>query len=249
GTQLPQAVGAAMAFAYRGERRVVGSWIGDGTAAQGDFHHALNFASVFRPPCVLHVVHNQWAISTHRNIATGGATFAARADAYRLPGLRVDGNDFLDVYAAESWAIERARRGGGPSLVEFVTYRRDAHSTSDDPSQYRPADEANHWPGGDPIERLKQHLIKIGEWSETSQSSLSGALETEIAATFQKAESFGTWSQGLGHSADALFEDVYASVPAHLQSQRDELCGTVPRPQQEDPAILSFEEASQRAAG
>ena len=83
GTQLPQAVGAAMAFAYRGERRVVGAWIGDGTAAQGDFHHALNFASVYRPPCVLHVVDNQWAISTHRNLATGGATFAARADAYQ----------------------------------------------------------------------------------------------------------------------------------------------------------------------
>jgi 2-oxoisovalerate dehydrogenase E1 component alpha subunit len=102
GTQLPQAVGAAMAFAYRGERRVVGVWIGDGTAAQGDFHHALNFASVFKPPCVLHVVDNQWAISTHRNLSTGGATFAARADAYRLPGLRVDGNDFLAVHAVEA---------------------------------------------------------------------------------------------------------------------------------------------------
>ncbi len=123
-----------MAFAYRGERRTVGTWVGDGTAAQGDFHHALNFASVFRPPCVLHVVDNQWAISTHRNISTGGATFAARADAYRLPGLRVDGNDFLAVHAAEAWAIERARRGGGPTLLELVTYRCDAHSTSDDPA-------------------------------------------------------------------------------------------------------------------
>lgn len=249
GTQLPQAVGAAMAFAYRGERQTVGAWVGDGTAAQGDFHHALNFASVFRPPCVLHVVDNQWAISTHRNLSTGGATFAARADAYRLPGLRVDGNDFLAVHAVESWALERARRGGGPSLVELVTYRRDAHSTSDDPSQYRPADEANHWPGGDPIERLKQHLIKIGEWSEASHGSLNSALETEIAATFQRAESLGTWTQGLGHAAEDLFEDVYSSLPAHLQSQRDELCGNVPPQQKEEPAILSFEEASQRAAG
>src|SRR3954470_9576387 len=249
GTQWPQAVGAAMAFAYRGERKVVGAWAGDGTAAQGDFHHALNFASVFRPPCVLHVVDNQWAISTHRNISTGGTTFAARADAYRLPGLRVDGNDFLAVHAAEAWAIERARRGGGPTLVELVTYRREAHSTSDDPSQYRPADEANHWPGGDPIERLKQHLIKIGEWSEASHGSLNSALDTEIAATFQQAESFGTWSQGLGHAAESLFEDVYASLPMHLQNQRDELCGNVPAPAKEEPAILSFEEASQRAAG
>jgi 2-oxoisovalerate dehydrogenase E1 component alpha subunit len=249
GTQLPQAVGAAMAFAYRGDRRTVGTWAGDGTAAQGDFHHALNFASVFRPPCVLHVVDNQWAISTHRNLSTGGATFAARADAYRLPGLRVDGNDFLAVHAAESWAVERARRGAGPTLVELVTYRRDAHSTSDDPSQYRPADEANHWPGGDPIERLKQHLIKIGEWSEASHGSLNSALDTEIAATFQQAESFGTWSQGLGHSAEALFEDVYASLPGHLQTQRDELCGDASAQAKEEPSILSFEEASQRAAG
>src|SRR5882757_9972970 len=185
GTQLPQAVGAAMAFTYRGERNTVGVWVGDGTSAQGDFHYALNFASVYKPPCVLHVVDNQWAISTHRNLSTGGATFAARADAYRLPGLRVDGNDFLAVHAAESWAVERARRGGGPTLVELVTYRRDAHSTSDDPTQYRAANEAEHWPGGDPIERLKQHLIKIGEWSEASHGSLNSALDTEIAATFQ----------------------------------------------------------------
>ncbi len=249
GTQLPQAVGAAMAFAYRGERKVVGTWVGDGTAAQGDFHHALNFASVFRPPSILHVVDNQWAISTHRNLSTGGATFAARADAYRLPGLRVDGNDFLAVQAAESWAVERARRGGGPTLVELVTYRREAHSTSDDPSQYRAVDEANHWPGGDPIERLKQHLIKIGEWSDVSHRALRSALESEIAATFQQAEAFGTWAEGLGHAAETLFEDVYAEVPGHLQNQRDELCGNVPVEPKEEPAILSFEEATQRAAG
>jgi 2-oxoisovalerate dehydrogenase E1 component alpha subunit len=249
GTQLPQAVGAAMAFAYRGERKTVAAWVGDGTAAQGDFHHALNFASVFRPPCIMHVVDNQWAISTHRNIATGGATFASRADAYRLPGLRVDGNDFLAVHAAEAWAVERARRGGGPTLLELVTYRRDAHSTSDDPSQYRPADEADHWPGGDPIERLKGHLIKIGEWSESLHDSLHAALETEVAATFQQAEAFGTWSQGLGHAAEALFEDVYATLPDHLQVQRDELCGNAPETSKEEPSILSFQEASQRAAG
>jgi 2-oxoisovalerate dehydrogenase E1 component alpha subunit len=223
GTQLPQAVGAAMAFAYRGERRVVGAWIGDGTAAQGDFHHALNFASVFRPPCVLHVVDNQWAISTHRNLSTGGATFAGRADAYRLPGLRVDGNDFLAVYAAEEWAIERARRGGGPTLVELVTYRRDAHSTSDDPAHYRPADEAAHWPGGDPIQRLKQHLVNLGEWSDESHRALDAALEQELADTFQQAESFGSLATGLGHAPGAIFDDVYESMPSHLQRQRAEM--------------------------
>ncbi|HEX5472710.1 MAG TPA: thiamine pyrophosphate-dependent dehydrogenase E1 component subunit alpha, partial [Lacipirellulaceae bacterium] len=248
GTQLPQAVGAAMSFAYRGERRVVGAWVGDGTAAQGDFHHALNFASVYRPPCVMHVVDNQWAISTHRNLSTGGATFAARADAYRLPGLRVDGNDYLAVFAAESWAVERARRGGGPTLVDLVTYRREAHSTSDDPAQYRAAGEADHWPGGDPVERLKQHLIKIGEWSESSHGALSSALEQEVAATFQQAESYGTAAHGLGHAAETVFDDVYTSLPNHLQTQRDELCGDVPA-QKEEFSILSFEEASQRVAG
>jgi 2-oxoisovalerate dehydrogenase E1 component alpha subunit len=249
GTQFPQAVGAAMAFAYRGERRVVGTWIGDGTAAQGDFHHALNFASVFRPPCVLHVVDNQWAISTHRNIATGGATFAARADAYRLPGLRVDGNDFLAVHAAEAWAVERARRGGGPTLIELVTYRSDAHSTSDDATQYRAANEADHWPGGDPIERLKQHLIAMGEWSQQSHQELTEALEREVATTFKIAESFGTVTEGLGHANETLFEQVYATLPPHLQAQRAELLADTSAAPKEELSILSFAEASQRAAG
>jgi 2-oxoisovalerate dehydrogenase E1 component alpha subunit len=249
GTQFPQAVGAAMSFAYRGERRVVGTWIGDGTAAQGDFHHALNFASVFKPPCLLHVVDNQWAISTHRNIATGGATFAARADAYRLPGLRVDGNDFLAVHAAEAWAIERARRGGGPTLIELVTYRCDAHSTSDDPSQYRAAGGAEQWPGGDPIDRLKQHLIAIGEWSEQSHRELSEALEREVAATFQIAESYGTVADGLGHASETLFEQVYAELPPHLAAQRAELLNDSTEAPKETPAILPFSEAGHRAAG
>jgi 2-oxoisovalerate dehydrogenase E1 component alpha subunit len=227
----------------------VGTWIGDGTAAQGDFHYALNFASVFRPPVVLHVVDNQWAISTHRNLATGGVTFAGRADAYRMPGLRVDGNDFLAVHAAEAWAVERARRGGGPTLVELVTYRRDAHSTSDDPSQYRPANEAEHWPGGDPIERLKQHLVVLGEWSEKLHAELDAAIEREVAVTFQQAESFGTVATGLGHSTDALFENVYAGLPSHLQRQRTELRPVATTPQKEEPSILSFAEATQRAAG
>lgn len=247
GTQLPQAVGAAMAFAYRGERQVVGTWIGDGTAAQGDFHHALNFASVFRPPCVLHVVDNQWAISTHRNLSTGGATFAARADAYRLPGLRVDGNDYLAVHAVETWAIERARRGGGPTLLELVTYRQDAHSTSDDTSQYRAADEARHWPGGDPIERLKRHLIAIGEWSEQSHADLDRALDQELMVAFRQAETLGTLADGLGHASDSMFEDVYAVMPPHLAAQRDELLRRDRAQPMDEPSILPFAEVRSAA--
>jgi 2-oxoisovalerate dehydrogenase E1 component alpha subunit len=248
GTQFPQAVGAAMAFAYRGERRLVGAWIGDGTAAQGDFHHALNFASVFKPPCTLHVVDNQWAISTHRNLSTGGATFAARADAYSLPGLRVDGNDFLAVYAAELWAIERARRGGGPTLVELVTYRRDAHSTSDDPAQYRAANEPDHWPGGDPIERLKRHLIHIGQWSEDAHRELRTALDHEVAATFERAEAFGSGTRGLGYPPESLFTDTYVELPTHLREQVNELRAET-APQAAECSILPFEDKNRRAAG
>jgi 2-oxoisovalerate dehydrogenase E1 component subunit alpha len=222
GTQLPQAVGAAMAFAYRGERHAVGVWAGDGTSAQGDFHYALNFASVYQPPCVLHIVDNQWAISTHRDIATGGRTFASRGDAYSLPGLRVDGNDFLAVHAAEGWAIERARRGGGATLIDLVTYRCDAHSTSDDPTQYRAASEADRWPGGDPIERLKRHLIHIGEWSEESHEHLNKALEHEMIATFKHAEAYGSLAD-TELQPSSIFENVYASMPAHLVQQLDEL--------------------------
>jgi 2-oxoisovalerate dehydrogenase E1 component alpha subunit len=248
GTQFPQAVGAAMAFAYRGERRLVGAWIGDGTAAQGDFHHALNFASVFKPPCILHVVDNQWAISTHRSLSTGGATFAARADAYNLPGLRVDGNDFLAVYAAEAWAIERARRGGGPTLIEMLTYRHDAHSTSDDPAQYRAADEPELWPGGDPIERLKRHLIQSGDWSEDAHRELRAALDHEVASTFERAEAFGSVAHGLGYPPEALFGDVYAELPAHLREQLRELQAEA-APPAADCSILPFEDKNRRAAG
>ena len=140
GTQLPQAVGAAMAFAYRGERHVVGAWIGDGTAAQGDFHHALNFASVFRPPCVLHVVDNQWAISTHRNHGDRRRTFAARADAYQPARPARRRQRFLAVHAAEAWAIERARRGGGPTLDRTGDLSPRRAFDERRPSQYR-ADE------------------------------------------------------------------------------------------------------------
>jgi 2-oxoisovalerate dehydrogenase E1 component alpha subunit len=248
GTQLPQAVGAAMAFAYRGQRQVVGGWVGDGTAAQGDFHYALNFASVFRPPCVLHVVDNQWAISTHRNLATGGATFAARAGAYHMPGLRVDGNDFLAVYAAEAWAVERARRGGGTTLIELVTYRREAHSTSDDPSQYRAADEAEHWPGGDPVERLKRHLIQLGEWSEDAHRQLDSALEQDVAATFRHAEGLGTSANHDNYPIDSLFDDVYQALPRHLREQLEDAKSELAERKQEG-TILPFAPTDRRAAG
>ena len=139
----------------RATAKIASAWIGDGATAESDFHTALTFAHVYRAPVILNVVNNQWAISTFQAIAGGEATtFAARGVGCGIASLRVDGNDFLAVYAASSWAAERARSNLGPTLIEWVTYRAGAHSTSDDPSRYRPADDWTHFPLGDPIARL-----------------------------------------------------------------------------------------------
>ncbi|MBY0422595.1 MAG: 3-methyl-2-oxobutanoate dehydrogenase (2-methylpropanoyl-transferring) subunit alpha, partial [Parvularculaceae bacterium] len=159
-TQYIQAVGWGMAAAIKGESKIAAGWIGEGSTAETDFHSAIVFASTYRPPVILNIVNNQWAISTFHGIARGSApTFAARGLGYGIPALRVDGNDYLAVYAASSWAAERARAGHGPTMIEYVTYRAGPHSTSDDPSAYRPKTEASAWPLGDPIERLKNYLV------------------------------------------------------------------------------------------
>ncbi len=124
----------------------------------------MTFAAVYRAPVILNIVNNQWAISTFQGFAGGEQrSFAARGPGYGIPGIRVDGNDFLALHAVTAWAAERARRGAGPTLIEPVTYRASAHSTSDDPARYRPKDDWQAWPLGDPVERLKQHLIGLGE--------------------------------------------------------------------------------------
>lgn len=223
-TQFPQAVGWAMAAAIKGEDDIAASWIGEGSSAEADFHHALLFASTYRAPCILNVVNNQWAISTFQGFAAGDApSFAARGPGYGLPGLRVDGNDFLAVYAATQWAAERARQGHGATLIELVTYRASAHSTSDDPSRYRPKDEYDRWPLGDPIERLKQHLIALGEWSEARHEALAKELDGQVAAAWKEACKHGMLNEGPRLSSDLMFEDVYKTMPPHLERQREQL--------------------------
>jgi len=223
GTQFPQAVGWAMASAYKGDTRIAASWIGEGTTAEGDFHHALNFASVYRAPVILNVVNNQWAISSFSGIAGAQqATFASRAIGYGLPGLRVDGNDFLAVYAATKWAADRARANRGATLIELYTYRVEGHSTSDDPSRYRPATEGKEWPLGDPVERLKRHLILIGEWSEERHESAKKEADETVQVANAEAQAIGT----LGvtkPSVKTMFEDVFKDVPSHLRRQRQQL--------------------------
>jgi 2-oxoisovalerate dehydrogenase E1 component alpha subunit len=223
GTQFSQAVGWAMASAYKHDDRIASTWIGEGATAEGDFHHGLNFASVYRAPVILNVVNNQWAISSFQGIAGGEqATFAARGIGYGVPGLRVDGNDFLAVYAVMQWAAERARSNLGATLVEHYTYRVEGHSTSDDPSRYRPRDEAKNWPLGDPIIRLKTHLIGLGAWSEAEHEQQHKDVVEEVRAANKEAESNGTLGTN-PPSASTMFDDVYKEMPWHLRRQRQEM--------------------------
>src|SRR5271157_1250623 len=220
-TQFPQAVGWAMAAAIKGEDHLAASWIGEGSTAEADFHHALLFASVYQAPVILNVVNNQWAISTFQGYAGGEQrSFAARGPGYGIAGIRVDGNDFLAVHAVTQWAAERARTGAGPTLIELVTYRAAAHSTSDDPARYRAKDDAEHWPLGDPILRLKKHLMKIGEWSEARHQALTAELEALVASSWKEAAAFGTMSEGPRLNADLMFEDVFKEMPASLKRQQ-----------------------------
>jgi 2-oxoisovalerate dehydrogenase E1 component alpha subunit len=222
--QFIQAVGWAMASAIKGDTKIAAAWIGDGATAEADFHTALTFAHVYRAPVILNVVNNQWAISTFQAIAGGeGTTFAARGVGCGLASLRVDGNDFLAVYAASRWAAERARRNLGATLIEWVTYRAGPHSTSDDPSKYRPADDWSHFPLGDPVARLKQHLIALGEWSDERHAALQKKLEAEVAAAQKEAERFGTLGSGKAAGPGAMFDDVYEAIPEHLVRQREQL--------------------------
>jgi 2-oxoisovalerate dehydrogenase E1 component alpha subunit len=220
-TQFPQAVGWAMAAAIKGADNLAATWMGEGSTAEADFHYALLFASVYQAPVILNVVNNQWAISTFQGYAGGEQrSFAARGPGYGMPGIRVDGNDFLAVYAVTQWAAERARTGAGPTLIELVTYRGAAHSTSDDPARYRAKDDAEHWPLGDPIQRLKSHLIKIGEWSEERHQAMSTELEALVVSSWKEAIKFGTMTEGPRLNPDTMFEDVFKEMPQNLQRQQ-----------------------------
>jgi 2-oxoisovalerate dehydrogenase E1 component alpha subunit len=223
-TQFSQAVGWAMASAYKGDSRIALTYTGEGSTAEGDFHYAMTMAAVYHAPVILNVVNNQWAISSFQGIAGGDeATFAARAIGYGLPCLRVDGNDFLAVYAATLWAAERARANLGATLIEHVTYRVAPHSTSDDPSKYRPADEGEKWPMGDPIVRLKQHLLACGAWSDAQHAALAEDLKASVAAAGKEAESYGTLAEGAIHPPETMFTDVFKDMPWHLQEQLREM--------------------------
>lgn len=223
-TQYPQAVGWAMASAARGDNKIAAVWCGEGSTAEGDFHSALTFAAVYNAPVILNIVNNQWAISSFSGFAGGErTTFAARALGYGIAGLRIDGNDPLAVYAATQWAADRARTNNGPTVIEHFTYRAEGHSTSDDPSAYRAREEYAAWPLGDPVLRLRDHLIAQGEWDIDRHNALAAELTDLVKREQKAAEKNGILGHGMHQPFDSMFADVFEEMPPHLAEQRDQM--------------------------
>lgn len=222
GPQLPQAVGAAWAAKLKGEPRVVLGFLGDGATSQPDFHNALNFAAVYRVPCVTICQNNHWAISVPASKQSASATFAIKGRGYGVPSYRVDGNDFLAVYQVIKHCVDTARAGGGPSFVECVTYRIGAHSSSDDPTRYRSQAEVDAWIAKDPKNRLQRHLTTRGLWDDAREEALEHELNADIGAAIAEVERHGAPDR------ETLFDDVYAELPWHLEEQRAELLTHAP---------------------
>jgi 2-oxoisovalerate dehydrogenase E1 component alpha subunit len=213
-----------MASAAKGDTRIAAAWTGEGSTAEGDFHSALTFAAVYRVPVILNVINNQWAISSYSGFAGAEeTTFAARAVGYGIAGLRIDGNDALAVYAATEWAAERARGGHGPTLIEHFTYRTEGHSTSDDPTKYRSAEESSKWPLGDPVQRLKAHLIALGAWDEERHAAMDKEVAEEVRSAAREAEKLGILGSGLHQPLHTMFEDVFEEMPWHLREQSEQM--------------------------
>ncbi len=213
-TQLPQAVGAGYAARLRGESNAFIAYFGDGGSSTGEFHVAMNFAGVFSTPNVFFCSNNQYAISLPVSNQTATSSIAAKAAAYGFPGVRVDGNDVLAVYRATRDALERARTGGGPTLVEAVTYRMGAHSTSDDPTRYRSAEEVEAWRKKDPIARFAAHLRRIGLLDEAGEKSAAAEAQEEVRRAVAECETAEPVPP------ESLVEDVYAEMPWHLSEQK-----------------------------
>jgi pyruvate dehydrogenase E1 component subunit alpha len=212
-TQLPHAVGLAYAAQYRGDDAVVMAYFGDGATSEGDFHEAANFAGVWHVPLVLVCQNNQWAISVPLKKQTHSRTIAQKALAYGFPGIQVDGNDVLAVYAASREAVERARAGDGPTLIECVTYRLSMHTTADDPTKYRAEEEVKAWERKDPLARFGAYLQKRNLLEE----GLDEAIDAEIAAAVQRFEAMPA------PDPLTMFDHAYAELPSHLTEQRREV--------------------------
>lgn len=216
-TQIVQASGAAYASKIKKDGKVIMTNFGDGCTSENDFHAGMNFAGVHALPCVFVCENNQWAISVPVSQQTGSATFAMKAEAYGFNGVRVDGNDVLAVYKATREAVDKARSGGGPTLIETVTFRMGPHSTSDDPSRYTPPEDFVKWAKKDPILRMRNYLEGIGIWSQSWEDELRSKAEAEVQGAIESAES------AADPVADSMFDDVYDTLPPLLEEQRDQM--------------------------
>lgn len=214
GTQIPQAVGTAWAAKLSNDPIVVLAFFGEGATSQGDFHVGLNFAGVFKTPAILFCRNNGYAISVPLHRQTASESIAIKAKAYGIAGVRVDGNDVLAVIKATKEAADRARRGDGATLIEAVTYRRGAHSSSDDPRMYRTDDEVTRQTQLDPIYRFRKYLEEKKIWDDRKEEALQDALKHEILSAVEEAEKFGP------PPIESLFEDVFAELTPELKEQQ-----------------------------
>lgn len=213
-TQLPHAAGAAYGMKMRGTKQVAVGFMGDGATSENDFHSALNFAAVTKSPCIFVCQNNHFAISVQQDHQTATKTYAEKAIAYGMPGIRVDGNDILAVHAAVSEAAKRARNGEGPTLIEALTYRLVPHSTSDDPSRYRDEAQYQAWLKRDPVEIFRRHLKARKIWSEKWETTMQLELDAEVENAVKEAEVAGL------PGPDSMFEDVYEEIPQLLLDQQ-----------------------------
>lgn len=216
GSKLLHAVGAAYASKFRGERSISMVSFGEGATSQGEFHAALNFAGVFKAPVVFFCENNQYAISLPSRRSTASESIAIKAEAYGFEGVQIDGNDVLAAYQAAKSAIDKARSGGGPTLIEAVTYRMGGHSTSDDPSVYRSKAEVEMWRKRDPITRFTSYLMKKKVLTEEANQKLMAEIDAEMSRIIKEREAIPPVDQS------TLFTEVYSEMPWHLREEAEE---------------------------
>jgi len=219
GSQMLHAVGIGWSIRYRKKDDVVMTFFGDGATSEGDFHEAANFAGVFQTPVIFVCQNNQWAISLPRGKQTRSQTLAQKALAYGLPGIQVDGNDVLAVYAAATEAVERARKGEGATLIECVTYRLSVHTTADDPKRYRTEDEVENWRKRDPLTRYQKYLIDKNLLSDKKITAAEEEIKEKIQVAIDLAEK---QMKDIGNPLD-MFDHLYDELPPHLKEQKEYL--------------------------
>ncbi|MEM4315755.1 MAG: thiamine pyrophosphate-dependent dehydrogenase E1 component subunit alpha [Nitrososphaerota archaeon] len=213
----PVAVGLAMASQAKGEKSVSLVYMGDGATSKGDFHEAINFAGVFKPPVIFFCQNNQWAISVPVKLQTKAETLADKAKAYGMPGVRVDGNDVMAVYTVVRRFVEEARAGGGPAFIEAFTYRIGPHTTADDPKRYRSEEEVRYWRSLDPLDRMRRYLLKKGLWSEELEREVIESFRDELRRATEEAESTEAARPRV------VLEDVYSTLQWHIAEEIREL--------------------------